>query len=228
MPFQVGQLVLKKINFTGRQNSDKLRARFDGPFKVERVNENGVTYIITSVSTSERLRVHHSQIKLFREPPKYLKLYIDKDFMSSRVQQELQGKDVELDQPYHLGDVTVSDSDSFSGCAMPVGALFSDSCWSDSSDLDSDCAGDLLVDGVGSKSGSGTSSYPVKRNRHIDQNRKTNRKKYVSFRERKSLKADQTRSFPMIPVSPIGGDVEVRVRKVSVITSHSLRFTPKV
>jgi hypothetical protein len=70
--FDIGQLVLYKIQHRGFQNVNKLTPKFKGPFKVTRVNDNGVTYDLSHLTTDQVIRAHHSQLRSYRQPPKYL------------------------------------------------------------------------------------------------------------------------------------------------------------
>ena len=73
--FRMGQLVLRKIPGRGGRCIDKLLPRYDGPYKVIKVQNNGVSYIIeqtAGVGMGLTRAVHHRQIKRFNLPPKYL------------------------------------------------------------------------------------------------------------------------------------------------------------
>lgn len=72
IPFAVGQMVLYRNHQPGNLTINKLRPRFDGPFAVERVNENGVTYTISRELGNGKImcrRVHYRQLKVFHGPP---------------------------------------------------------------------------------------------------------------------------------------------------------------
>ena len=72
MPFSVEQKVLCKKIYNGRLLVDKLKERFTGPYLVNRVNENRVTYLVKDTSTQKLARVHHSQLKRFYVPLSYI------------------------------------------------------------------------------------------------------------------------------------------------------------
>ena len=72
LSFSVGQKVLRRKICRGRLLSDKLAERFTGPFTIIKVNENGVTYLMEDASTGAQVRVHHSQLRKFHEPPSYI------------------------------------------------------------------------------------------------------------------------------------------------------------
>ncbi|KAF0304057.1 hypothetical protein FJT64_024045 [Amphibalanus amphitrite] len=70
-PFRVGELVKKEAHHPGNMLVNKVQRRYDGPFVVTRVNNNGVTYIVKSEDGQEK-RVHHSQLRPWKKPPAYL------------------------------------------------------------------------------------------------------------------------------------------------------------
>jgi len=72
IPYKVGQLVLRKVVLQGHQLDNKLAGRYVGPFKVVRVHDNKVTYVIQSVESGTEVRVHHAQLRQYHEPPNYL------------------------------------------------------------------------------------------------------------------------------------------------------------
>jgi len=73
VPYKIGQKVLRKVVYQGRQLADKLRDRFEGPFVVRVINPNKVTYIVEWCDGSNKeIRAHHSQLKKYHEPPRYL------------------------------------------------------------------------------------------------------------------------------------------------------------
>jgi hypothetical protein len=68
----VGQKVLRKTTKRGNDLSLKFDSCFEGPFEVEYVNENEVTYVLSDVSTGRRVRAHHAQLRRYVQPPAYL------------------------------------------------------------------------------------------------------------------------------------------------------------
>ena len=74
-PFEVGQKILKKIVKIGNRVSHKLTPKFDGPYKIIKVQPNTVTYEIERIGVqgSKILKVHYQQIKPWIEMPNYLK-----------------------------------------------------------------------------------------------------------------------------------------------------------
>ena len=77
-PYQVHQKVVYKIQRKGRLVTDKLKQRYEGPFQVLKIMPNNVSYQIQRLdSPSGRvIRAHYDQLRLFHEPPEYLKGYI--------------------------------------------------------------------------------------------------------------------------------------------------------
>ena len=73
--FRVGDFVLRKLPIQGHGTVNKFLPRFEGPFVVRLVRDNGVTYEISqerSADSNVCLRVHHTQLKLWHFPPKYI------------------------------------------------------------------------------------------------------------------------------------------------------------
>ena len=71
--FRVGDKVLKKKVVIGNTTEAKFAERFGGPWKVTKVNSNGVTYQIQHWMTKEIIRAHHGQLKKLVEVPGYLR-----------------------------------------------------------------------------------------------------------------------------------------------------------
>ena len=71
-PFKRGNMVLRKVVFTGRNLSDKLEDRYSGPYKIVKVNLNRVTYIIKGLSDGREHKVHHTQLRRYYLAPNYL------------------------------------------------------------------------------------------------------------------------------------------------------------
>ena len=79
-PYEVGQLVLKRIKRLGNLLKDKLSPKFSGPYKVIERNGNGVTYkIALEQDNAPILKVHHEQLKIFKPTPDYLLEYLNQD-----------------------------------------------------------------------------------------------------------------------------------------------------
>lgn len=71
--FSFDQLVLRKSVFRGRENTNKLAERFEGPYAVTRVNRNGVTYVLKHTVTGREVKAHHTQLRIYHLPPAYIK-----------------------------------------------------------------------------------------------------------------------------------------------------------
>ena len=69
--FVVGDQVLKKLHLTGNLATNKLKPRYEGPFRVSTVNSNKVSYTLETPSGT-LIRAHHVQLKRFTEVPHYL------------------------------------------------------------------------------------------------------------------------------------------------------------
>ena len=135
-PFRVGTLVLRKIKLLGNLTVNKLVPRFDGPYRVDRVNPNQVTYEITHIDTNVSVKAHHIQLKPWCEPPSYLKKHVQ--FYELPSQGSL--NDVPVVNPMPVvtpmpavtpslvpgSDGTVEDTDSSSdnGCRLPIPVQF--------------------------------------------------------------------------------------------------------
>ena len=71
-PFRIGQLVLRKKVFSGNRVQDKLADRYSGPFEVISCNLNRVTYVVKHIVEDTEHKVHHTQLRRYYKPPKYL------------------------------------------------------------------------------------------------------------------------------------------------------------
>ena len=72
-PFKIDTLVLRKVKLMGNLTVNKLVPRFDGPYKVMKVNINQVTYELLRLNDGVMVKAHHIQLKAWCEPPQYLK-----------------------------------------------------------------------------------------------------------------------------------------------------------
>ena len=70
-PFQEGSRVLKQKPMQGNLATNKVEPRYEGPYRVGRVQPNGVSYLLKAAG-GEVIRAHHSQLRQYREPPEYL------------------------------------------------------------------------------------------------------------------------------------------------------------
>ena len=103
--FKVNQFVLLKAQNKGFLNVNKFAPNFSGPCRITKVNENGLTYLITEINSGVEIRAHHSQLRIYREAPSYLKnnLY----FQSV---QDLESRDVVLPQMSDCDSESSSDN----------------------------------------------------------------------------------------------------------------------
>ena len=102
--FKVGDAVMVKETLQGHRVGNKFAKRFRGPYKIQAVNSNGVSYVIEG--DDGKRRVHHRQLVAFRQPPDYLKGYPD-----FRVQMSEAGEGGLREKP-PLEYETVNESDS--------------------------------------------------------------------------------------------------------------------
>ena len=59
-PFNVGQKVAYRIPRIGNRLADKLKRKYDGPFRVSKIQTNSVTYEVVAISEPNRcIKVHH-------------------------------------------------------------------------------------------------------------------------------------------------------------------------
>ena len=72
MPFQVGELVLLKEQLKGNLTVNKFKERYQGPYTVDKVNENGLTYELKEANCDHLVRAHHTQLRPYKLPPKYI------------------------------------------------------------------------------------------------------------------------------------------------------------
>ena len=70
--FKTGQSVLRRIFRKERQNIDKFKHKYSGPYVVERVNENNVSYLLKDPEDGQTFKAHHIHLKPWRNPPKYI------------------------------------------------------------------------------------------------------------------------------------------------------------
>ena len=84
-PFSLNCKVLKKVNKVGNLVSNKFKCNFEGPFLVTKVNCNGVSYEIFDNDSGKTIKAHHSQLRIWREIPAYIRRYITNDFEYTKV-----------------------------------------------------------------------------------------------------------------------------------------------
>ena len=124
LPFRIGDSVLMRVQHKGFANNNKFLPKYSGPYRVTKVNSNGVTYEISSDEIDKILRVHHSKLRFYKNPPRYI---LDHHMYKKHVEQ-LEDNDVVRDVvQLNKVDATFSaSSDSFSDSSSDV-SLDSDS-----------------------------------------------------------------------------------------------------
>ena len=75
--FRLGQKVAYRINKIGNQLKYKLGKKYEGSYRVVKIQVNKVTYEVAHCETGEVRKAHHRQLKSWNSPPKYLHRYID-------------------------------------------------------------------------------------------------------------------------------------------------------
>ena len=103
----MGELVLKKIERSGRLNIHKLSEKFAGPYKVRKVHVNKVAYELEDPDGTI-IRAHFSQLRPYRTPPKYLEDFMILDLGDTS---EDTSEDISED----------SEEDSYGGFGIPGG-----------------------------------------------------------------------------------------------------------
>ena len=102
-PYCIGQKVLRKIHKTGNKVTDKLKPKFEGPFLINKIQPNNVTYELKNLNNldAQIKKEHHDHLKPFREIPEYLSKFI--------VEPKL------LTYQPEIKDILSSESEEFSG-----------------------------------------------------------------------------------------------------------------
>ena len=72
LSFEIGETVIMKRNKIGNLSTNKLEPNYKGPFKVLKVNNNGVTYQLFDECSGNVIRAHHTDLHLFKIPPSYV------------------------------------------------------------------------------------------------------------------------------------------------------------
>ena len=76
--FEKGQLVVKQVNEIGRKTENKLSEKYKGPYRIKEKWDNNVTYLLETISDEDNkmeVRAHQIQLRLWHEPPAYLKAH---------------------------------------------------------------------------------------------------------------------------------------------------------
>ena len=74
-PYCVGQSVVRKLPCQGHLTISKFMPKYDGPYIVDRVNPNQLTYTIKHRESEKCIRLHHKQVSPWVDPPEYLAPY---------------------------------------------------------------------------------------------------------------------------------------------------------
>ena len=74
--YELGQLVKRKLQLQGNTVTNKFQPRYEGPYRVSKVRNNGVTYVITNPD-GRSFNAHHSQLAPWKAPPSYLEHEVD-------------------------------------------------------------------------------------------------------------------------------------------------------
>ena len=74
-PYKKGTKVLHKIKYAGNRAVDKLKPRFEGIYKVIKINGNGLSYVICDLVDKEKIKrnIHYSDLKLYYFPAKSIR-----------------------------------------------------------------------------------------------------------------------------------------------------------
>lgn len=75
-PYRIGDKVLVKVQKIGNSLKHKFSKKYEGPHKIVKVQSNGVSYEVLKEDQGVLLKVHHKQIKLWKEVPNYLKKFL--------------------------------------------------------------------------------------------------------------------------------------------------------
>lgn len=72
-PFDVGELVIKKIIRTSDKVAHKLDEKYSGPYEIVKVFANNLTYEIKSCNDGKIIQVHYHYLRPWKVAPEYLK-----------------------------------------------------------------------------------------------------------------------------------------------------------
>ena len=68
-PFKVNDIVLRKIQLPGNLVSNKCKPKFTGPYRVMRVQSNGVSYELEDSGQTRLVHAHQTQLKQYNFSP---------------------------------------------------------------------------------------------------------------------------------------------------------------
>ena len=123
-PFRKGNKVLLKVQRPGHDTRNKFLPRFSGPYAVKKAHEGGLAYELLSRTNSGFdgvIKAHHSQLRKWIEPPKYIKQHPTFNELlqdNAHCVPEEDGSDVDI----HCDSVSDGEADfsGFEGSSLPV------------------------------------------------------------------------------------------------------------
>ena len=71
--FQIADLVLMKVEHKGNLTTNKFLNKYKGPYRIHKVNGNGLTYEVRSESDGSVVRAHHTQLRPYKPTPSYIR-----------------------------------------------------------------------------------------------------------------------------------------------------------
>ena len=104
-----------KVKRIGNQLRDKLEKKYEGPYKVVKVQANRVSYEVQHCVTQKGVKAHHRQLKPWLDPPKYLERYLalhNVETVESIVSKS--GDDTESSSEKRIGGLRIMNSTSSS------------------------------------------------------------------------------------------------------------------
>ena len=76
-PFSTGQKVIKEVSYVGNKTSTKMKPKFDGPYVVKKVQDNGLSYEIAREDNSMHVvKCNHRKLRALRELPWSIKRFL--------------------------------------------------------------------------------------------------------------------------------------------------------
>ena len=76
-PFAVGQKVIKLISYIGNRTSTKMKPKYEGPYLVKKVQNNGLSYeIAREEDSSNVIKCNHRKLRGYKELPWSIKRFL--------------------------------------------------------------------------------------------------------------------------------------------------------